>query len=282
MGRAASSLAVAITVGVWLYGSHAYAHPLVDEARSAADRADFAGALAILDRAERSDDLDRAAAEELLLLRALASVGLGRQAEASRALSHLAAIAPSTALPDTVPPAIRDELARLAASVRPVTIAIRIEALPDGSHDVHAVLDGEPGVVREVRVQAHRAGGAAVAQSARGATTATIHLPANAGSFEVTATLVGPGGAVVGEAHESVVGVRSRGVGGAERESTGPVVAEPQGRDLDRGSGALWPILGVSFALALAGAVVATVLVVSSDGPAYDPGSFGTPTVTWP
>jgi hypothetical protein len=274
-----SRLGVVVIAATCLVASQARAHPLVDEARAQADRADFGAALATLDRAEAAEDLDLAALEELLLLRALASIGLGREADARRDLRRLAAIAPELVLPDTVAPAIRDELERVRRSVTAVTIDVQVEDHA-GAVEVQASAAGEEGVVREVRLSARERGSAwASAAVARGSATASVRVPSRGGAIEARVAAIGPGGAVVAERGTEAEPLLVR-----EGRVVPADVLDGEDEDDGEGSGALWPIVGAGAAVVVIGTVVAVILIgsSSSSGGSGDGGAFGAPTVVWP
>jgi hypothetical protein len=252
-------------------------HPLVAEARGQADRADFAAALATLDRAERADDLDRAALEQLLLLRALAQVGLGREREARRDLRRLAAISPNIDLPDTVPPAVREALDRVRNTVTPISLTVDVENVDDAV-EVRARIEGEEGVAREVRLAA-RERGSRWGSAARGSSEASVRVPASGAAIEARVTAIGPGGAVIAERGTEAEPLVVREATTEPSDALRP--PDDDGEDNDEGGGALWPILGTTAAVVVVGVVVAVFLVGSSSGGASD-GEFGAPTVAWP
>lgn len=123
----------------------ASAHPLVDEATRALERARFGEAIAIYDRAADARDLTRDELLRLLEGRALAKRAVGDESGARADLDRLASIHPEHVFARHVPPEIV-EIFRTLRDRREGPLRVRVQvALEQGRARVRAVLVHDPG-----------------------------------------------------------------------------------------------------------------------------------------
>ena len=269
---AALSLAVSV-----LAPAGAHAHPLLDEAHAAAERADFPAALDALERLGAASDLPAEELGEFLFTRALVHFALGNEREMERDLARLAQVAPDHPVSDTVAPAVRRAATEARRSARPVRIEVAAEPVPGGLA-LRAELEGDPhGLVREVRIHARAPGAAWIESSGE-----TMTVPAAPGArIELFAEAVGPGGATVARSgspeapHEAraAAAVRESGGGeaGTESGAAGAIGAGAAEPDEDGGIGPGWLVLiGVGIAAVLGVALAFAILPSDSDETQFD------------
>jgi hypothetical protein len=244
----------------------ASAHPILDEAQSRFDEADFEGALAAFERAEQAGDLTRDDVIQLYVQRALVHHTLGDEANLETDLMRLASLEPDYEFGRQVPPVVREAFDRVKGRTTG-RIAVRVDAQ---SHAGGVLLEARvsndtSGIVQEVRLGARAPGNAWTQRS-----NATLEMPASSdATLEIYAEAVGPGGAVlasdgtpddpvsgtVGELAERDLTGGSGGGGGGG----GEIIAPPP--DDDDGL-PLWPfLLGGGILLAAGAAVLIAVLV---------------------
>lgn len=254
----------------------AFAHPLVEQAAGEVERAEFERALATLARASEGEELTRQDVIELLRTRAIARFALGRDGAMRRDLVQLAAVAPAMALPESVPPAVREafDAARQARS-SPPAMAARADTGRHGFVISAELTDAPPDLVREVRVSWRFADGSWSSEPGP-----QVRVPAPAGStIEYFAEAVGPGGAVLW---------REGDVSSPRRASTAALLgAVGAGAGAGAGAGSaqqeapVWPWLALGAGVALAaGAVVAILLLTADRGDdrtRFDPVQVGWP-----
>lgn len=249
MARAVTSAALAI---VWLTASPAYAHPLVDQGRRLYEEAEFDQAMAVLARAEQSNDLTRPDLVELFRVRVLLRVAM-EQADAMEAdVERLLSLDPSFDFGDSAPPEVNEIVVRIRRRVtEPVGVEAHVEPTATGV-SVNARATNDPaGLVREVRVRARTDESAWV-----GPLPPPLELALQGDqSLSYHVEVIGVGGVVLaqaGTATEPLVWTPGGGGGGGGGDDT-----------------TLWIGLGVGIGVAVlaAVAIVTTVLVLDSQGP---------------
>lgn len=275
--RRASMSRISVVAAIWLWTSAASAHPLLDEARGAAESADFPRARALLERLDRANDLDRAELPDFLFTSAMVHFALGQEVKMQRDLARLARVAPDYALSDTVAPGLRDAFERARRTARPVALEATASAVPGGV-EIRASRPDEDaaGVVRAIRIHARAPGSEWIRSE-----SATYVVPAPPGAvIEYWVEAIGPGGARVasaGSADEPRV-VR---MGDVAPASSTADRAPPSTRLDERDRDApIWPFVVGGAAVLVAGAV-ALFFVLSSNDP--ESTQFSAPTVVgWP
>ena len=233
-------------------GRAAAAHPLLDEGRAHLEQAEFERALASLDRAASTDDLDRADVVALLELRALAHVALADVSALDRDIAALASVAPDHRFPPEAPPELQGMLDReaeaggqLAVVGAAVTTAAGVRLDAQVEHDAG-------GIVQEVRIHALETG--------RWRTLpAGSTVNARVRSYYVEA--IGPGAAVLAShgSAEAPLAVEGRASAGVDW----PDVFGDDEEDDGGGDEGPWLWVGVGAGIAVALGVVITVILLS-------------------
>ncbi|MBN8610726.1 MAG: hypothetical protein J0L92_09090 [Deltaproteobacteria bacterium] len=194
---------------------------------------DFEGLLAEEERLEREGSLTRDELLDALELRALAQRAIGDEPGAERTLRALAWIAPDHALGREVPPVLRARFADLVEGAHAPELRAR-SSTADGAFRLEAEVPDDPEhVVRRIELRARAEGGD--------------------WQIIVDRTLVlsaAPGTRIEWEAR--AVGPASAGVATARGTTT-----MPGGTD----DTLLWALVGSGIGLAVAGAVIAVVVV---------------------
>ena len=136
-------------------------HPLVMQGQNKAEQADFAGALAAFERAERAKNLSRNDLITLLDSRALVHFAMRSEGPLQRDLQWLAAIAPEHELDESAPPALR-QLFDEVRSQRGEALLLRITHERDEARlRLRAQTEGAPsGMVRGVHLYTRVGSGA--------------------------------------------------------------------------------------------------------------------------
>ena len=258
----------------------ARAHPLLDEAHAAAERADFPAAFDALGRLDAASDLPAGELADFLFTRALVHFALGDERAMERDLARLAQVAPDHPVADTVGPAVRRAAEAARRSAEPVRLVVRAEPVPGGLALRAEVSNDANELVREVRIHARAPGAAWV--EARGE---TMTVPAAPGArIELFAEAVGPGGATVARSgspeapHEAVAApaaVATASEGGSVAASASSAAVAGDDDDEGGGIGPGWLVLiGVGIAAAIG--VVLAFAILPSDS---DETQFDTPSV---
>jgi hypothetical protein len=223
----------------------ALAHPLVDEARARFDEAEFEASIRALDRAERADDLSMDDLVEVLRLRILCELALGRESRVEAAAERVLSLDPARALGSEMPPEVHELADRIRARLGGA-LSISASFDPDRGRILTAI-DHDPGrLVREVRIHTRRAGD----ESYR--TTTGDEAEAPESPLEYYAEAIGPGGVVIA----------TDGTAGEPRTHGSEAVFRTE--DDDEGTSPwLWIGLGAG-AAAVAGVVIAIVVALSS------------------
>lgn len=141
-------IAVSIVLSLGLRSGIAAAHPLVEDGTGAIERASFAEAIELFDRAADGDDLRVGDLVQLLEGRALAVRAL--RGDATDDLRRLAAIRPDHRFARHVPP----ELVEAFHAIDQERLGVHLETSAlDGRIRIHATPTGDPGgLVRAVQV----------------------------------------------------------------------------------------------------------------------------------
>ncbi|MCA9609200.1 MAG: hypothetical protein KC619_26545 [Myxococcales bacterium] len=150
-------LALLFVTGALLLPTPARAHDRIDAARAALDRADFAGALALLDEVDDGAQLTRSELVELLVTRALAEHSLGHRDAMLAELRRLASVVDRFPADESIPPAIRSAFAELADQVDRVSVEASARHVAGGVRVIARLTDPED-LVRGVRIYTRRAG----------------------------------------------------------------------------------------------------------------------------
>jgi len=171
----------------------ARAHPDVDDGRARYAQADFEGALAAFERAERSPELTREDLIDVLEGRALAHYALEDLDGANDAVRRLASVDPHHRASDELPPELLRMFEAAAAQVGD-GIALGVDSHRDGERvELTPVPSGDVmGLVRAL-VIAGRADGEWVVGDANGV---TLDAPPDR-TVEYYASALGPGAAVL-------------------------------------------------------------------------------------
>lgn len=243
MTRAVALVAFAV---VLLAPALALAHPLVDEARARFDEAEFEASIRALDRAERAGDLSMDDLVQVLQLRILCEVALGRGNRVEDAAERILSLDPARSLGGEMPPEVHELADRIRARLGG-RLSISASFDPDAGRIITAI-DHDPGrLVREVRIHSRRAG------DERYRTTTGDEAEAPESPLEFYAQAIGPGGVVIA----------TDGTAGEPR--THGAEADFQTESSDGGvSPWLWIGLGAGVA-AIAGVIIAIVVVASSE-----------------
>lgn len=156
------------------------------------NEARFRDALALFERAARSDDLRREDLVHLLEGRALAHHALGNDGAMDEQLRMLAALDPTHAFPAHVPPEVAWRF-RMLASRSPGRLRVRVRASRrDRALDLRAEVEGDPGgLVRDVMLSA-RTGSGPWQRGTHGVTSLDVSGDAH---VEYRVVVVGLGGA---------------------------------------------------------------------------------------
>lgn len=250
--RAVGGLAsFALALGLLVAPRIAHAHPAVDDAQRLYEGAEFASALAALDRAEQADDLTRDELQRALELRLLLHLAMESPERLEADLTRLLTLAPDYRPGDEMPPEVHEAL----ESVRPrvaAPLAVRASATEIGDTvRVDASVENDPAdLTQGVRVGTRTGDG----EPSIGASPASVSIPAGA-ALLYWAEAVGPGGVVIARDGSAEAPLRF--------ESSAGLATEGGGDD------ALpWIITGVIVgALVVAGAIVLGVVLASEQGP---------------
>lgn len=187
-------LVVAMLLGVFLAPGAAYAHPLIDDARSAYEAGQYDRALASLQTAEEGEGLTREDLSDLYLLRANIHRRQQNMQLAQVDLQRLASLDPERQLGRRVHPSLRRLFSEATERVtRPVRVEASAERLGSSVTVTATVSDDIAALVQGFRIHARAEGGEwRTAQRGRLSLTVESHL-----SAEFWAEAVGPGGAAV-------------------------------------------------------------------------------------
>jgi hypothetical protein len=225
----------------------ALAHPKVDEARARLEAAEFDSAGRLLAEAEAASDLTRTDALRLLELRALLQLALKQRDEAMAVLQQLAVLSPAHEFPPhTSPDLVKAFATARGAAPTPPSLTVERELASDGVR-LHARIGGDSlGLLRGVRLWT-RIG----SRPWRAALASDMLVPAAPGE-QVTyrAEALGLGGAPLYATDEARFSLPAA----ARMDDRGGTGTSP------------WLYGGViGGALAVAGVVIAAVLLGSSD-----------------
>ncbi|MFK7991426.1 MAG: tetratricopeptide repeat protein [Sandaracinaceae bacterium] len=187
-------LPAAMLLGVFLAPGAAFAHPLIDDARSAYESGQYDRALASLQTAEEGEGLTREDLSDLYLLRANIHRRQQNMQLAQVDLQRLASLDPERQLGRRVHPSLRRLFSEATERVtRPVRVEAAAERLGSSVTVTATVSDDIAALVQGFRIHARAAGGEwRTSQRARLSLTVESHLAA-----EFWAEAVGPGGAPV-------------------------------------------------------------------------------------
>lgn len=256
----------------------AHAHPLIDQARRAYDRARHDRALELLQEAEDGEDLTRDDLVELLLLRAMAHRAQRDMELAEVDMFRLAELDPERQLGREIHPQLR----RLFDRVRErVTRAVRINVRAAREGEVVTieaeVTDDVAALAQGFRIFGRAAGGSLQQTSEP---RLEIHVPASQAA-EYWAEVIGPGGAVIATHASEASPARVDAVGGGGGDAIvgsgdgdggdGDAFAGDGSGDTGGGGGEdegvpAWPFIVGGITLAVAAAVIVTVIfTVPSD-----------------
>lgn len=175
-------------LALWLLqATPALAHPLLDQARQQADRAEFERALLTLSKAESEAVLTRDDVVQLYLQRALIHFALRVPAAMAADLELVATLEPTLSLDASLPPDVRDAFPRRA---RQLHLEVEASSEPD---NVHLRLQVEG--LRTDLVKAVKLTGRAEHGEWSSADAPQLHIEAAPGStVEYYAVAYGPGG----------------------------------------------------------------------------------------
>lgn len=175
----------------------ARAHPDVDDGRARYAQADFEGALAAFERAERSPDLTREDLIDVLEGRALAHYALEDLDGANDAVRQLASVDPHHRASDELPPELLRMFEAAAAHVGD-GIALRVDSHRDGERvELTPVPSGDVlGLVRALAIAGRAGDGEWVLGDAAGV---ALDAPPDR-TVEYYASALGPGAAVLASA----------------------------------------------------------------------------------
>lgn len=249
VGIAAATLAVALVLP-----ARAAAHPLVDEARSHLERAEFEQALEALEFAATLEDLGRPDVVELLELRAMAHVALADVQALQNDIAALASIDPSHVFPPEAPPELQGMLEERAAAAGPLAVTAHVAPTDAGVRIDASAQNDDASVVQRIRVFT-RLPGAPFRELSPGETVGATEV-------EYYAEAVGIGGAVLASAGSSAV--PRRWPAGSSSE---PWFGD-EGRQDDDESGGVgaWPFVLGGVAVVAVGVVLFLVLTGGSGG----------------
>lgn len=237
---------LAIALGV---AGPAYAHDDVERGVARFYAADFEQALAAFARAEASSDLTRADLVRLLFFRALVHGAFGSDAARDLDLLRLASLEPQHPMSDAPPP-VRDAFERVRRDVGgPLAVSITVEPAAGGAI-VRARVSNDPGgLARRIVVRAQAGAG-----EVRGEEGQVLVVGAAGTALEHTATVVGPGGAVIAEQ-----------TGASAIPTDRALVSEPTPAVTGGDDGLAWG-LGIGAAVLVAAAAVVLAIVLTSGG----------------
>ena len=217
MIRALAALVIAFAC---LAPGRAFAHPLIDEARAAYDRARYDRALELLEEAEQASDLTRDDLVELLLLSANAHRRQREMELVEVDLTRLASLDPERDLGRRVHPAIRRVFDRVTERVsRPVHVEATAEREGSRVEITAAVTDDIAALTQGFRLHGRAEGG--TWEETNDSTLTVRAEPQLAVEYWVEA--IGPGGAPIathGSAAEPLR-VEAEGETGGGAETTG-------------------------------------------------------------
>lgn len=169
-------------------------HALIAEARNQYEEGEVEQALETVSRAEHTSDLSRENLLSLLELRILILRARGDDEQVSQELQRLASIAPDRAPADEFPPALRERLAGVRATLPGgLSVQARANATATGVEVTAEARNDVASVVREVRVYAR------APDSAWSDGLDRLDVPVTSGRVDYYAVAVGPGGAPVAE-----------------------------------------------------------------------------------
>jgi tetratricopeptide (TPR) repeat protein len=247
---ASIALALVIPAGVSAQGS------AMEEGIAHFEAGEFEAAQEALDRALWHTTLEVEQFQELLVQRAIVELARGDEQGAETDLLRLASLDPEYAFDRSTPPQVREAFEQAAGRVsRPMSLRLsHREEEGEVTIEASAVSD-IAGLVTGVKVYA-RVGDGPFAEG-----EAMVSVEAEDGStVDYYAEAIGPGGSVVAREGRSGAPL-SFPVGGEDEE------AEEDGG----GNTALWVTLVVVGALAIAGGVVAAVLLTQSQETSVQP-----------
>jgi hypothetical protein len=237
--------------GLLLVAAGAHAHPVIDQARSRLEAAEFERALALLDKAEQSPKLGPQDALRLLELRALGLLALNDERKAQRTLLELCALDPQHAFaPGTSPDLLAAFEKARARLPPPPRMVIERSTQPDGiALHVH-VLGDELGLVRKVELFVRVSDGPW--QRTRGERVQLSAAPGQRVDYRASALGLG-GGELAATPEQSWT-------------RPAPAPAPAPAAERERTGSSPWLYIGLAAGtLLLAGATAAVVVTTSSD-----------------
>ncbi len=225
--------------------------PLLQQAQTKYDQADFQGALSTLDQAEQTNGLTRDDLVRLLALRGLVHLGMRDDSALRRDMSRLASIDPHHSFATTAPPELPGAFDQAKQGL-PGAMRIETHVVPTASGvAVQASVENDPlSLVRQVRVNARQGG--EIFHTGVGSVELATTSPARV-QYYVQA--VGPGGAVL----------LSRGSAAAPLEAPAPMPTHPRTPHVSHGSPWLWIGIGGAAVIVVVGAILIGVLA-GNDG----------------
>jgi len=270
---------IALFALVWLAPAKGYAHPMLDRAVDAYERAEFEKALRTFDAAARNADLS---VEELLRLfemRALVYHALGDEAAMRADLGRLVAVRGSYQLSRLAPPTVRavfDEIRETGTGENGVELRIEETSIESEPWVVARVLRVPEDLVDHTTLQCSiDSNSRTVSRTSRGNST-SLKLPESGGHNGCTATARTRNGGVLFRA--SVEGASP-----LMPSTTSKRFAMPKYKKRDDGGKAKkkkWPwIVAVSAAVVVGG--VTAGVVVSQRSKNDDQAQAGAVTVAW-
>lgn len=252
----------------------AFAHPLVDEARSAYDSAQHERGLELLEQAEAGTDLTREDLAELLLVRAMIHRAQHHMDLAEVDLFRLAALDPTRELGREVHPQLRRSFATVRERVqRPIRLDATVER-HGGTVEIQVTVNDDVAALTQgFRLHGRADGGRWV-----DTTDARLTVPAAASEgVEYWVEAIGPGGAVIATLGSATNAERVEGEdvaagGGDDLVSVGDG-ASGSGSGSGSGGGPTdeglptWPFIvgGVGVAVIAAVVILAVVLTQPTD-----------------
>lgn len=228
--------------------SFALAQSDVSEARRLYEEAEFAAAVAALDRAEASDSLGHAGLLQALELRLYLHLATGGAGQMRTDLLRLLTVDPDYQAGAEAPPEAAQMLAQLRAEIGP-PLAVHASATLNGSavSIEGSVENDEVGITRDVRVSA-RVGSADVTVASRSA----ILRVATGDTVAYWAEAIGPGGAVLAR----------------DGDAGSPLLFPPDGDSavVVSDDATAWIVVGIIAGLLVAGGAVTLGVVLGTQG----------------
>jgi hypothetical protein len=164
----------------WALPGTVRAHPLLDRAVAAYERAEFEQALRTFHTAERNADLSVDELLQLFEMRALVHDALGDRASMNTDLRRLVAVRGSYQLSKLAPPSVRasfEELRKANSGPRAVEFQIEEKTIEGGSWVVARLLRVPDGLVDHTTLQCNVDNNARTVSRTSEGTSATVKLP---------------------------------------------------------------------------------------------------------